>query len=314
MTTAKFIIAAVSEPTVSGRQITVYQSAFPEVVATDPLIDIGSITKFVTAVCILRLVDEGAFTVQTPISELLENVPADKADITVHQLLIHTSGLIESAGPDDEYLSREQLLNEAFTAPLSNPVGEVFRYSNVGYSVLAAIVELQGGLAYESYLNDAVLEPNGLPAIGYLSVYRNEDSMRSARSLWSGFRHQSIIDASWAGKEPGWNLVGNGGLVTTAEGFLRFWDAFYAGELVSDDLVQVALTPHIDEGTGKTFYGYGLVVEPSDTHGNIFWHNGGNELFSAEWRHLQMSNSTLFTAAQGNYAFRAMSRWMENLQ
>ena len=62
------------------------------------------------------------------------------------------------------------------------------------------------------------------------------------------------------GPEPGWNLVGNGGLVTTAEGFLNFWSAFVNGRIVSQTLVAEALTPQVDEGGGDTFYGYGLVV------------------------------------------------------
>lgn len=61
-------------------------SSFPGVEASDPLIDIGSLTKFVTAVTVLKLIDQGAFTLQSPISDLLDGVPEDKQDITVHAI------------------------------------------------------------------------------------------------------------------------------------------------------------------------------------------------------------------------------------
>ncbi|MEL7129927.1 MAG: serine hydrolase domain-containing protein [Pseudomonadota bacterium] len=273
----------------------------------DEIVDIGSITKTVTAVAILHLIEDQGLTLETTLTELLPDVPQDKAQITLHQLLTHTSGIVESTGDDGEALSRSEFLERVFEAPLDASPGMFYSYSNAGYSVLAAIIEVQSGLEYEDYLIDHVI-PEGSSAIGYARAYEAERAITSDRSWLTGFQRRAVADASWGAPEPGWNLIGNGGLVTTAEGFLAFWAAFLDGDIVDAALVETATTPHVDEGSGDTFYGYGMVVEPHDDGTQLLWHDGGNDIFSAEWRHLTGADVTFFSAGRGEAAFDAMSK------
>ena len=134
-----------------------------------------------------------------------------------------------------------------------------------------------------------------------------ERSIVSDRLWLTAFKRQPVAEASWGSTAPGWNLIGNGGLVTTAEGLLTLWSAFINGEIVTDDLVAAALTPHVDEGEGDTFYGYGIVVEPQADGEAVYWHDGGNEIFSAEWRYSTATGLTLFSAGTGEAAFDAMA-------
>lgn len=277
-----------------------------EAVGTDEIVDIGSITKTVTAIATLHLVEDMGLSTQTSLAELLPNIPADKASITLHQLLTHTSGILESTGDDAEVLSRSAFLDRVRAAPLDAEPGAVHAYSNAGYSLLAAIIEVQSGMDYEDYIIKRVL-PQGAPLIGYAAAYVEEQSIISDRLWLTAFQRRSIAEASWGAAEPGWNLIGNGGLVTTAEGFLALWAAFIGGDIVSGELVAAALTPHVDEGWGDTFYGYGLVVEPLKDGRMIYWHNGGNDVFSAEWRYNTASGVTLFSAGRGEAAFDAMA-------
>ncbi|MEM8824752.1 MAG: serine hydrolase domain-containing protein [Pseudomonadota bacterium] len=272
----------------------------------DEIVDIGSITKTVTAVAILHLIENHSLTLEATLGELLPNVPEDKAQITLHQLLTHTSGIVESMGDDSEALSRPDFLERVFDAPLGSIPGTLHAYSNAGYSILAAIIEIQSGQEFEDYLIDYVI-PEGLPAIGYRRAYDVDRAILSDRLWLTGFQRLAVADASWGASEPGWNLIGNGGLVTTAEGFLSFWVAFINGDIVSETLVVEATTPQVDEGNGDTFYGYGLVVEPLDNGEQLLWHDGGNDIFSAEWRHLTASGVTFFSAGRGEAAFDAMS-------
>ncbi|MEO0637065.1 MAG: serine hydrolase [Pseudomonadota bacterium] len=271
----------------------------------EPLVDLGSITKTVTAIATLHLIDEMNLSPQATLGELLADVPSDKAGITLHQLLTHTSGLIECTGDDDEDLSRSAFLARVFSSTLIAKPGTEHLYSNAGYSVLGAVIEIASGMGFEDYLIERVI-PRGLPLIGYGKVYIDERSILSERTWQTRFQRLSIADASWGGLDPGWNLIGNGGLVTSAEGFLPFWSAFMDGEVVGKELVNLALSPHVDEGEGETFYGYGLVVEQLSDGSHVYWHDGGNDLFSAEWRHFEKSGLTVFTAGTGNAAFEAM--------
>lgn len=282
-----------------------------EAAGADELVDIGSITKTVTAIATLHLIEDLGLSPQTTLAELLPEVPDDKALITLHHLLTHTSGMLESTGDDAEALSRSDFLDRVLAAPLEAEPGEVHSYSNAGYSLVAAIIELQVGMAYEDYIIQSVL-PQGAPSIGYAAAYVEDRSIVSDRLWMTSFQRKPVAEASWGSTEPGWNLIGNGGLVTTPEGFLTLWTAFIDGEIVGEDLVAAAITPHVDEGEGDTFYGYGLVVEPQANGETVYWHDGGNDIFSAEWRHSTATGLTLFSAGTGEAAFDAMAAMMDN--
>ena len=285
-----------------------------QILSRETFVDLGSITKFVTAVAILHLVDEGRLTLHEPLRQIIPNVPQDKALITVHQLLTHTSGLVESTGTDEEKLDRNSFLKRVLSTPLIHKPGKKYFYSDAGYSLLAAIIELRSNKDYELYLLENILKPRNLPEIGYQTVYTSNQSMRSFRTWRTLFQNLPIHSASWGGEKPWWNLIGNGGAVSTAEGFLRFWHAFLQGKIVSPQLVTLALRPHADEGNARRYYGYGLVVEQSPEFGKIYWHDGGNEVFSAEWRHLARKKITIFSAGPSEEGFKAMKAMIKTMR
>ena len=72
-------------------------------------------------------------------------MPADKRAITLHDLLTHTAGLVEGLGGDYEPLSREDMVAGALASKLVSTPGAEYHYSNVGYSLLAAIIEKVSG-------------------------------------------------------------------------------------------------------------------------------------------------------------------------
>ncbi len=279
----------------------------------DEIVELGSITKTVTAVAVLHLAQSKGLSLDASLGELLPDVPEDKAQITLHQLLIHGSGIVESTGNDTEQLTRSEFLQRVFEAPLEAVPGSAYSYSNAGYSLLAAIIGVPRGRGYGDCLIDEVI-PDGAPAIGYARAYDAQRAITSNRGWLTGFQRRAVADASWGGLEPGWNLIGNGGAVTTAQGFLSFWAAFLEGEIVNPALVAEAVKPHIDEGKGDTFYGYGLVVQPLADGTTVLWHDGGNEIFSAEWRHVSSSGATFFSAGRNDAAFDAMKTMLSSAQ
>lgn len=269
----------------------------------DTQIDINSITKTVTAVMAARLVERGALGFDETLGEIFEKVPADKAGITLHQLLTHSAGLRGSVGDDAERLSKEAFLERVFRSELRSSPGEIYHYSNAGYGV-AAIIEERSGKSYERFLREDVIAGLGLDDTGYLSVYDDRLSMRSSED-------STIIEASWGGHGPFWNLIGNGGLVSTVGDMLRFRRAVAAGRIVSGKMVDLIQTPHVPEdSSGASFYGYGVVVQDVRGVGRRYWHDGGNGHFSAEWSDYVEQGDLLFTAgadSSAGDAFEAMS-------
>ena len=107
----------------------------------DTAYDIGSITKQFTAAAILKLQMMGRLGISDRIDRFIDGVPPDKRVITINDLLTMTSGLTDSLGGDYQPLSREQMLAEAMRSRLLSTPGSTWHYSNVSYSILAAIIE-----------------------------------------------------------------------------------------------------------------------------------------------------------------------------
>lgn len=264
------------------------------------LVDINSITKTVTGVMAAKLVEQGKARFDETLEDFFDNVPADKSGITLHQLLTHSAGFKEALGPDPEQLSKQDFLLRAFNSPLESSPGEIYQYSNTGFGIVAAIIEARSGKSYEDYLLEDVIAGLGLKNTGYASVYDQSRSLTTKRG-------KSIDQASWGNPQPYWNLVGNGGLISTVEDMIRFRQAVVAGEVISKDMLAVVQTPHIREfEDDDSFYGYGLVVENMDGIGQIYWHDGGNQVFSAQLIDYAEQRDLIFTAGTGEDAAKAI--------
>jgi len=127
---------------------------------------IGSITKPMTAVAVLRLVVSGRLRLDDPVGSHLPGAPA--SDATVAHLLTHTAGLpAEPAGPWWERhggCTWDDLVSMRLPA-LWEP-GERFHYSNVGYAVLGRLLEQAHGLVWDDVLRAEVWEPIGMRSTG----------------------------------------------------------------------------------------------------------------------------------------------------
>ena len=240
-------------------------------------VDVGSISKTVTAVMAAKLAEQGKVRFDETLAEIFPEVPTDKADITLHQLLTHTSGLKSVVGNDGEPLEKEAFLKRLFDSWLVARPGETFEYSNAGFGLVAAIIEERSGKSYEQYLEDNVLAELGLENTGYMSIY---DESKSMRSVDGGV----IMDASWGGHRPYWNLIGNGGLISTVPEMIEFRRAVTSGKVISAESLALMQTPHVAQNDGgSSHYGYGLVIRDAGDLGPIYWHDGGYAVFAAMW-------------------------------
>ncbi|MEY9843206.1 CubicO group peptidase (beta-lactamase class C family) [Streptacidiphilus sp. BW17] len=133
---------------------------------TDVQFRIGSITKTFVAVLVLRLRDEGLLRLSDRLGEHLPDVGPGAGELTVRQLLAHTSGLAaEPPGPWWERTDgslRPELADLLQEPPLRHEPGRVFHYSNVGFGLLGALVERLRGDDWYTVLHREVLNPLGM--------------------------------------------------------------------------------------------------------------------------------------------------------
>jgi CubicO group peptidase (beta-lactamase class C family) len=189
------------------------------------VVQIGSNTKDFTAVALLQIVQSGNLRLTDSLPRFFKNVPADKRGITIGQLLEHRSGMPGSIGPDFEPLNREQLIARAMSTPLRFKPGTSQEYSNTGYSLLAAVIEVTSGLTYDQWVHDFILAPTGLTRTGFLLP------RFAARDLAHGYRdgedRGTMLSRPHASDGPYWNLRGNGGMLSTVGEMLKFYRVLY---------------------------------------------------------------------------------------
>ena len=121
--------------------------------------DFGSNTKQYTAAAIMKLFEAGKLNLNQPLSDFFPDISPEKSVITIHHLLTHTAGFKESSGSGLNALSKADFLKQVLASPLAFEVGERFSYSNVGYGILAAIIEQVSEISYEAYLQQVLFSP-----------------------------------------------------------------------------------------------------------------------------------------------------------
>ena len=259
----------------------------------DTVYDVMSMTKQFTAAAILKLEMMGKLEVTDPIGRHIGSVPADKRGITLHQLLTHTSGLVDVLGGDYERQTRRGMLAAALESELQARPGAEYAYSNAGYSVLAAIVEKVSGMGYEEFLPDHMFAPAGMTQTGY--VLPDWDPAQVAVEYGpDGKPRGRPVDHPWASDGPYWNLRGNGGLLSTARDMFRWQLALDDNEVLDRRSKRKLFKPHVlEEPGGDSYYGYGWVILRADD-GRVAWHNGGNDSSYGELTRLLDGGATVF--------------------
>lgn len=224
---------------------------------------IESISKQFTAATLLRLEMEGLIDLNVSIAEYLPGVPEDKASITPHHLLTHTSGLMTGT---EEYLeenTRDAIVATALSRPLLFEPGERDAYSNIGYALLAAIVEHLTGEDFHSHQESSIFSPAGLRRTG--SVGESGSADRVARRYADGIDFGSPLDIP----SSDWNHVGSGDILSTTGDLYRWHHALLGNEVLSEEAKEKMYTP-VANG-----YGYGWFVSEGD-HGLLIEHDGGS--------------------------------------
>lgn len=261
---------------------------------TDSIFDIGSLTKQFTASAILKLQESKKLSVNDPISKYLDMVPSDKKNITIHHLLTHTAGLIANRGGGSAHLydvvTKQELVDSALTSTLIAKPGDEYHYSNVGYSLLAVIIEEVTGDSYELFYLENLFKPAGLVDTGYRLPKRDAKRVvinygadqtafqrlfsiaPKSRSVGSSFQHLELK------KGPRFNMEGAGGMSSTVDDMYRWYLALKSNLVLSDESKNQLFFPHNAslKLKSKSHYGYGWDIASTDRGTLHAQHNGSN--------------------------------------
>lgn len=186
------------------------------------LLRMASNTKSITAMGVLKLMDQGLVSLQDPISKYLDGFEGELASkITIEQLLLHQSGYTNFAPfvNDSEPLdAKSSLEHEAYKLGQEGPEtipGSMFRYNNRGYNILAALIEKISEKKLDDFIDEILYRPLGMSQTSYRLW--GWDSTRVARQYW-------FTNGTWE-KLDIWEVEfprGSAGIVSNAGDFVKF--------------------------------------------------------------------------------------------
>lgn len=256
-----------------------------------------------TATAILKLEQQGRLSTSDPISKFFRSAPADKRAITVEQLLHHVSGISGEVGvPYASTVSRDEYVPIVLEPPLSSEPGAKFEYSNAGYALLAAIVEIAAGTSFEEYVRASLFRPAGMTDSGFVRDERLVKSDRVSSRLSDGPAEWTA--ANWF---YGWGYRGMGGVVTTAYDLLK-WDRALRGDKVLDEeRKRKAYAP------GLAGYACGWLVETTDRGTRKAHHSGGVAGYAAQISRWLEDDALVVVLSNGKSDLRAVEKAAANL-
>jgi CubicO group peptidase (beta-lactamase class C family) len=268
-------------------------------VAAESLFRIASISKPITAVAVLKLVQDGKLDLDAKAFELLgvrpEKADARLKDITIRQLLQHTGGWDREQSGDPMFrpfdIAAEagvasppgpgSIIRFVTARPLDFDPGARSAYSNFGYCVLGRVLEKVGGEPYEDFVKRTVLAPMGITRMKLGKSLLKDRAEGEVRYYPAGGKQARPVFDSVKETEVPWPYGGfcleamdaHGGWLASAVDLVRFASHI---EKVLDEktrALMVARPPGLPES--PAYYACGWMVRPVGKDGKRnTWHAG----------------------------------------
>jgi CubicO group peptidase (beta-lactamase class C family) len=236
---------------------------------------LASVTKQFTAMSILMLAERGRLLIDNKITRFFPDYPAYGKDITIRELLTHTSGLrayedLIPAGRTTQLKDRDVLdLLKQQTSTYFVP-GMEWRYSNTGYAHLALIVEKASGMSFAAFLKKSIFGP-----LKMNDTLAFEEGISTVRNRAYGYSRKG--DAFERTDQSQTSAVlGDGGVYSSVEDLFLWDQALYTTRLVSEDMLRQAWMPSVLASGKQTTYGFGW--ELGELHGMKTVRHGGSTI------------------------------------
>jgi CubicO group peptidase (beta-lactamase class C family) len=199
-------------------------------IAPETLFWIASMTKPITGVAILMLQDEGKLNVADSVARYVPEfadlrTPAGRpANLTLTQILTHTSGLGEATGPAAQNAKTlAELVPVWLAAPMQYEPGERWKYTQSGINLAGRIVEVVSGMTFDAFLQKRLFDPLGMKDTTF---YPSAEQRRRLVTAYSKNKDSGALEVAPARRDYDGSRdrppQGNGGLYSTADDYARF--------------------------------------------------------------------------------------------
>lgn len=238
--------------------------------------ELASLSKQFTAAAILKLVDDKKLKLTDTLRKFYPELPYQ--NITIHQMLAHTSGLPEYFEFPFEYFDTTVLLtNQMLVEVLAEQQpemqfapGKKFEYTNTNYALLAAIIEKVTGKKFEEYVRRNIFLPAGMTKTFFVTQL----DQRKYLSIAIGhLRTKEELKQFFMN-----GTLGDKGVYSTPEELMKWKKAFFDDKIIiSEELLEKAISKENyikGRGVAKELYGYGFRLEDNPPFGKLIYHGG----------------------------------------
>jgi serine beta-lactamase-like protein LACTB len=248
----------------------------------DTLIRTGSLAKPITAVAAMTLVESGKLDLNAPVQKYCPAFPQKEWTITTRELLAHTAGIRHYKENEVENTKHYKNMSDGFAVFAADPLlfqpGTKFSYSTYGYTVVGCVIEGASGEKFFDYVREHVLVPSNMTHTFVDDVYLIIPNRARGYQVHDGkVENAGLMDSSY--KIPG------GGLVSTAEDFVRFGSALMDGKILKSETLRLLWSPTgvptLNGGKPSPYaLGFGVLTAEGQ---QVVTHGGGQQGTSTEF-------------------------------
>ncbi len=266
--------------------------------------NIASVSKQFTAVAILKLHSEGKLDINSSIYDIHPEVnsylPKERkpfTDITIKDLMMHSSGIPDSRPRDDRNfcLTATDMESIAYLKGIDSlnfAPGTEYEYMNPTFQLLYIIIEKITGQSFETYMKNEIFLPSGMKNTLYFEAERFIPNMAHGYVLDSDSKEFKQYDY---GEETFFATKADGGIYTSIEEFINWEKSLSTNKIISQELLNEAYSP-LNKVTGSAYssyqnrpytsYGYGWFIEEKPNMPKKVYHtgdNGGFQIYAAKY-------------------------------
>lgn len=254
--------------------------------APDMLIGIGSNTKTFVSAMMVKLSESGRVSLTDTIGKWISGYDNINGAVTIRQVLNHTSGFNsytdnvstwDSINKDlGRIWTKDEILHKFVGAPSFAP-GASWEYSNTNYIIAGLIEEKITGRTIQQLLRDSIMTPN---ALNHTFFPPYETATDPYAHLWTDWDGDGTLDdvgeystSTMLRKEINSIADAAGGLVSTAEDNVKFWEALMHGKIISKTSLRNDFMKWTGFGSAASEYGLGIMRSRYLAH-TVFSHGG----------------------------------------
>lgn len=279
----RYVIATLKERHIPGAAVAVIKNRrivkmqgygiasleFNAPVTTETVFEIGSVSKQFTATGIMLLVQDGKIDLDARISRYLPGTPDIWRDVTVRNLLTHTSGIRNYTGLSgfelSRKLNRDTFIKTMAQQPLDFPTGTKYNYSNSGFNLLGYIIESVSGMNYWDFMKQRIFTPLGMTKTA------NRDPKYVIANRANGYEW---IAGEYTGRDGNLtDLFSAGAIVSTISDMAKWESSLRGATLLKKQSLAQMWTPLTF--TDGTRYPYGFAFRVWKIRGHSIVSHGG---------------------------------------